>query len=211
MATKVDIINLALARIGNDGITSPDEASQGARVARRVYDMIRDVVLEAFPWNFAVRRGETLAAVSNESTDNWAYAYAYPSTALRVLKIYPPSSPSAMMIWTNQIWSSILTRDPDEWEVAQSSTGSRIIFCSVEQAKVDYIMQVANPALYSPSFVDAFAYRLAAEMALSLAADEQKRANNLNIYRQMLVEAWTNQANERQENLRRPSRYLGAR
>ena len=60
MASEVQICNLALAKIGDQQITSLTENSKAGRLCNLVYEPLRDATLRAHPWNFAITR-ETLA------------------------------------------------------------------------------------------------------------------------------------------------------
>lgn len=206
--TQTDIINLALRRIGNEQITDIAENSQPARVARGVYYLMRDAVLSAFPWNFALRRGVQLAAVAGEGTDDYLYAYTYPPEALNIWHLYNASSTAGPDVWPGV---RELLAKTEEWLVGVSSTGSKIILTNIEQAKADFTQQITDPSLYDSLFIDAFAYRLAAEMAPALSTDKTIQANNLQLYKEALALAMGKQAAERKKEPDRHSRYILAR
>ena len=67
MASEVQICNLALAKIGDQQITSLTENSKAGRLCNLVYEPLRDATLRAHPWNFAITR-ETLALHSLMNT-----------------------------------------------------------------------------------------------------------------------------------------------
>lgn len=56
MAAEVDIWNMALRQLGAAPLTATTDDVESARILDDIYDMIRDEVLTAHPWNFAVRR-----------------------------------------------------------------------------------------------------------------------------------------------------------
>ena len=59
MTTPVDIANLALAHLGENGtvasIDPPEGSAQAVHLAR-FYPIARDALQEAYPWNFCTRR-----------------------------------------------------------------------------------------------------------------------------------------------------------
>ena len=59
MATKIQICNQGLRLLGVTRIVQADltdETNEQARILNDVYDMIRDEILVAHPWNFAIKR-----------------------------------------------------------------------------------------------------------------------------------------------------------
>lgn len=53
-----DIVNLALVRIGAKRITSLTDGSRNANEANAIYALVRDEVLRAHEWNFAIRTAD---------------------------------------------------------------------------------------------------------------------------------------------------------
>ena len=78
VTSELEIYNLALSRIGQDTLSSVDESSKAGRLCRLHYALLRDAVLRAHPWNFAMRRVE-LAQVTFTPAFEYDYAYALPT------------------------------------------------------------------------------------------------------------------------------------
>lgn len=152
MASEVDICNLALSRLGDNAtvasINPPEGSAQGEHCAR-FYPIARDSLLESHPWKFATCR-EPLARLSHESW-NWAYAYAAPVKAIRLLSILPATASN-----------DARTQD---YEMEADNNGVMLILTNVEQATVRYIARVTDPTKYSPLFVDALGWLLASHLA----------------------------------------------
>ena len=55
-STDIEIVNLAMIRLGANTITSMTDGSRNATAANVIYAMIRDEVLRSFDWGFAKRR-----------------------------------------------------------------------------------------------------------------------------------------------------------
>ena len=90
MASKVDICNMALMRIGVSTIISDiNEGSQESNVCAQFFDATLDYILRDYPWNFAEVR-VTLAQAAGDPPTNWAFKYAYPSDCLAAIAITIP-------------------------------------------------------------------------------------------------------------------------
>ncbi len=97
--TIVGIINLALGRIAVKRITSLTENSNQAIVSNAVWEYVRDEVLEAKDWKFAIKR-QALGRVAETPPSGYAYAYLMPDDFLRLAlgteddpSIYPSGYP----------------------------------------------------------------------------------------------------------------------
>lgn len=88
--TATQIANQALGILGpGSGFLTDLTTDQtvAGQALNRTYEMVRDEVLEAHPWNFAVTRAEIAADVS---TPEWGFDYQYslPANCLRFLSMY---------------------------------------------------------------------------------------------------------------------------
>jgi hypothetical protein len=153
MASAVDIVNLALARLGDSAtVTSidPPEGSAQAEQAKRFYPIARDNLLELHPWNFATKR-VSLVATNDTTTDAWAYTYAIPSNYIRALSVYPEETTSEA--------------DTQPFIIETNSAGQLIIFTNVENASLKYISLVTDTTKFSPLFVNTLSFMLASFLA----------------------------------------------
>ncbi len=69
------IANVALSRLGAERIASISEDTENARLINAVYGTLRDEVLRAHPWNFAIKRSIPALVYSEPST--WVTDTAY--------------------------------------------------------------------------------------------------------------------------------------
>jgi hypothetical protein len=83
--TQVGIVNLALGRLGVKVITTITEVTPQAQAANRVWEYIRDEVLEAKEWRFAKTR-DKLARAPVSPMYTYDYAYVLPNDFLRLPK-----------------------------------------------------------------------------------------------------------------------------
>ena len=150
MANQIQICNLALAHLGASSISSITEASREAQVCKLHYDLARDSVLREHPWNFATKRlALALLAVTPVGFD---YAYAYPTDCL----------------FAREIWRSVSTDPLIVFEVQAKAGGGRQIVTDAVGAVLEYTAQITDEAQFDASFVDAFSWRLAADIAVPL-------------------------------------------
>lgn len=83
-SSKIDVCSLALLKIGANSIASFDEGTAEAEVAANLYPSVRDALISAHPWNFALAQ-RTLAKLAIEPVADFANAFQLPSNCLHVL------------------------------------------------------------------------------------------------------------------------------
>lgn len=149
MASETDICNLALGRLGEMcDMVDVNENSVYAAVAKRTYPIVRDALLERHAWNFATTR--TRGQLVEEKPIGWKCMYQVPDNALRILSVYSEERGT----WIEE----------EPW-VFEMNGPYRVILTNIEHAVIKYIQYTANADLYSPGFVDALAWHLAASIA----------------------------------------------
>ncbi len=82
--SSIAFCSRALLKLGAASIASFDEGTAEAEVAANLYPSIRDALISAHPWNFAVAQA-TLPQLSAEPVADFAYAYQLPADFLRAL------------------------------------------------------------------------------------------------------------------------------
>lgn len=93
MASKIEIINRALVKVGQARISSLDENSKGATTVRTVYDQVRDTLMQAYIWNFTKTRVQ-LAADTAAPLFGFQFRYRLPAGTLRVVGIADDQEPN---------------------------------------------------------------------------------------------------------------------
>lgn len=186
---QVEICNIALLRLGHDRtIADLDEQSAEAGFLRAFWDSARRATLRAFNWNFALKT-VALAELS-ETSDEWDHVYALPAKCLRALELVNVSSKAP----ENRL----------PYEIR-----GRKVYTDQTEAVLKYVEDLEDENLFDSEFVDALAYRLAAEMAGPLTQDRARRADMFQLYRVQISEAQAADASEQEVS---PSvTYLDAR
>lgn len=164
MASKVDIWNLALSNIGHKAnIADPDEVSAEANHCRRFYPVALRTALERYAWSFATRRA-TLGEVDNP-VEHWAYAYALPNKCIKPRAVLLPES----------------TDDSQEQPFALESKDddSLVLYCNVEDAVLKYTALAEDTVKFTPFFVLALSYDLAALLVGPIPKDAKVKKSML--------------------------------
>lgn len=172
----VSICNMALGKIGAQGITAITEASDNARACNRFYEPVRDELLRRHPWNFAINRA-TLAQLADAPAYGYDHAYQLPANpyCLRVLELYEE-------------------RDSGYDFLIE---GRRLITDS-DTARIKYIGQVTDPSQFDSTFVEALATRLAAEVAIPVTGESGIAEAMLKLAEMKITEAIGNDGLEGQ-------------
>jgi len=164
--SKVAIVNQGLIKIGQATITSFDEPnSKSARLAKVVYDVLRQETLEGHPWNFALE-WHTLGAIANFTHPKFSNAFQLPTGCLRPHQTDLPA------------------RTP--WKVE----GRRIV-CDSSALQAQCIMDITDESWYSAYFISTLATRIASELAYSVANSATLKKQMFDEYLYMLKNART--------------------
>src|SRR3990167_164721 len=139
--SDVTIVNNALGKLGDDPIVAMSDQTERAILANRIYTDVRDATLRAHTWNFALKRA-SLTSTGNTPAFEFTYEYNLPSDCLRVLKI-------------NTITG--------KWKIENNK-----LLSDQATVKILYVSRETDTTKYDTSFTEAFAARLASEMAIPL-------------------------------------------
>lgn len=153
MASEVDIVNLALGHLGDDGQVqsiSPPDGSPQAYHSAKFYPIARDAALDEQNWGFATVR-DTLNKLNVTPASGWKYAYAIPSDCLSPVSIF--------------ISTATDDSNPQQFEVETLPDLTPVIYSNVDSAILKYIRRVTDTTKFSPIFVDALAWLLASFLA----------------------------------------------
>jgi len=165
MASEVEIVNRGLLAIGANAVLNLTENSIAAVAANRIYADVRDAVLSAHTWNFAIKRA-ILAPSGTEPLFEWSYKLPLPADFIRIV-------PSYYLEKLN---------GPHKEE-------GGYIFADTNAFYLKYVCRETNVNLYSPLFKETLGARIGAELAIILSNDKNMEAKQLKIYGEKLKEA----------------------
>jgi hypothetical protein len=193
-ASSIDICNLALTRLGHATIQAfpPAEESEEARKCFLLYDRIRRTALRAHPWNFATTTVALSQLEGDEILYEWDYVYKVPADCLRVLYIPDPD-------------------DKDNFKVPYELRADGVLLTDMPEAKIRYIKDVSDTSLFDEQFVEAFSYRLAADLAMPLTGKAEYANSLTNLYNVTVRAAMASDAKERRRENTANRDFLDAR
>jgi len=188
--SKIDIINRALTKIGQNRIASLDDDDERAVVAASIFDMVRDAELMAHSWSFAKRR-TLLTPETTRPAWGWQYQFLIPPFCLRILEAGPwphaamgspiISENRPFVIENNRIltnrtfkldggyYTKIIGGGDEETEFVQEKIPDG------PALPILFIYQEKMTANYHPLFVEALCCKLAVEMCERITGDGSKR------------------------------------
>lgn len=165
MLTYVPIANTALQHLGNaDRIVAPEEDSKPARAVKVGWEPTRLFVLAEAHWSFAIRTIE-IAARGDDPKFPIALgrkAFPIPADCVTFIEIVEPCA----------------LDEEDSYSIEAGPTGMEILCDHPGPLTIRYVRDgedVADPARWSPAFVEAFAFRLAWQISDELAADKARK------------------------------------
>lgn len=188
MASKVEIANRALTKLGEDRILSLADDTKAARTLNSMFDIVRDAELRRSNWNFAVSRAQLAASTTDPE---WGFGYAYPLPAdfLKLLDIDGS--------WSCPAQTDYVTYDNSIFRIENvADVGSCIVTDLAAPLKIRYTMRATDTAKYDPAFVEALACRLAIEACETLTQSGTKKQAAMVEYRMAINEAITANAVE---------------
>lgn len=188
MTGKVEIVNIALARLGESPIQSFEEGSVPANSARLVYDSARRSTLRDYNWNFAVATAE-LARYADTQAGDFPFAFALPSDCLRVIRSRTCGDFGRNLSFTLR-GGRLLAHEP--------------------KVVLEYLRDVTDENEFDAKFIEALTYKLASELAMPVKGSAELMASYSNAYQTLINRAATESAWEEKEP-RSGNPYLEAR
>lgn len=199
MASDINIVNLALAHLGETGSVvsiDPPEGSAQANFAAQFYPIARDALLQPYPWNFNTRR--IAPATLTSQTTSYAFAYPIPGNALNIFSVLPPDTtddyvgslnplppPPVLQTELNTVSTGIL---PQNYAREVLDDGQDVIYTDIENAVIRYGIRITDAAKFPPLFVLALSRLLAVYLCGTLIKGKRGREEAKSQYQMFLVE-----------------------
>jgi hypothetical protein len=162
MASKIEIINMAMTLLGEARILSIDDDVKPAREAKAIYDITRDAVLAADNWSFAITRSQ-LSALSTAPAFEYGVQYQMPSEALR-------------MVFIGDRYVGADLTDYRSAPVEEFTIEGRVILTDLAAPlNVRFVQRVEDTTQFNSTFTYAFAAKLASVLAEPLTQSSSKR------------------------------------
>lgn len=162
MASKTDVANRALTKLGDARIIDLTDDSEAAIVLNSMFDIVRDAELRKNNWNFSIKR-DSLAALVTTPAFGFTYEYQLPGDCLRVLMVGEAYVGYSLSDYRNM---------PEQ---VYQIEGRKILTDYGAPLKIRYVRSVTNVGEWDPLFVEYFACVLAFESAERLGGGGSKK------------------------------------
>lgn len=149
MASKTEIANRVLSKTGDRRVSNIEtDPSERAQVINSMYEIVRDNLLQQYPWNFSIKRAQL---AKDGTAPAWGYSnrYLLPTDFLSLLSIY--GSPDYRV------------------------EGGYILTNEGAPLKIKYIKRITSEGEFDAAFTEAFACELAVESSERLNASNTKK------------------------------------
>lgn len=158
--SKVSIVNKALTYLGASRITSLSDETVESQSVNNMYNQSLRSILAECDWKFASKRVllNKLDKKAYWNNDGKIYYYQLPDDFVEIFGVMDESA---------------------KWE----REGETILTDAPKLFGIKYVYFCDNTSLYTPSFIDAFACKLAADMCYELTNSESKTMNLLQLYK----------------------------
>lgn len=147
--SKTELTNQALDQLGKGRIASLAEVSTAARLANEIIDRVIYTVLARSIWTFS-RKIASLAGVTNDWEERWAYKYDLPNDLATLCRVVPSVD--------------IPNHEP---QVPHELKGGAI-YANETPLKIEYVYNNTDTMTMPQTFLNAVAFLLAREMAMPL-------------------------------------------
>lgn len=166
--TQKEIADMALARLGQESLSSYDANTRNGRAIRKHYNLAVLGALEDGVWSFATKR-QVLSPLSSSPAFGWLYAFELPSDFLK----------------------EQIVRDDGDAELDYVIEGESLL-CDDNVVRLIYTYNNTSISTWSAKFVECLVLKLAALAAYEITGSRSE-ANSLNdAYKIALFEALSN-------------------
>ncbi|KKL62020.1 hypothetical protein LCGC14_2189410 [marine sediment metagenome] len=176
MVSTIDVVNVALRRIGSSRIVALTEDSASATVANDLFDEVLDDLLRQHAWNFATKRAK-LAQLVSEPTFEFDHAYTMPPNWIRTVSVHPNSAGAGTMFYREE-----------------QLDDKRVILTSADEVFLRYVSRVTDPNLWPPDFRNAISMTLARDFAIPLGNSNTMHINFDKLSRSAIARARSSDA-----------------
>lgn len=188
-ASSIQIVNLALHKLGAGRITALTDAGKPAQVMADIYDLVRQAELRRSIWCFSLKR-DSIPALSAAPPWGFAVAYQLPGDFLRLVQ--------AGDIWAVPAQTNYVNGDNSQWALESSADGTRVLLTDMgAPLKIRYVRDVTDETQFDALFNMAFAARLAYEACEEITGSNTKKEAAANDYTEAIKQAIRSNAVER--------------
>ena len=177
MTSDIDVVNVALRRVGASRIVAFTDDDASAHVADDLYSVVLDDLLRQHAWNFATKRAK-LAQLSEVPTFEFDHGYTIPADWIRTVSVHPNSAGAGTIM---------LYRE-------EQLSDKRVILTSADDVYLRYIARVTDPNLWPPDFRNAMSMILARDFSIPLGSSNTMHADFDRLSRSAMARARSSDA-----------------
>lgn len=149
ISSKVEVCNLALARIEQSSISSyDDEDSMQATYCRMSYEQSKSALLSQYSWTFAINSAKLIHVEHIDAIREFDYKYALPEGFLSFVALYNS--------YNKEVLGS-------SYKPLYRLEGG-FLYTDVNNACMKYVKDIDDISLFSPLFIDCFVLDLATRL-----------------------------------------------
>ncbi len=184
MASKTDICNRALQKLGARRISSVTDQTPSARACDLAYDIVRQSELRKYDWNFAIKRVQLAADVP---APDWGRqnSFTLPSDYIKLTNTYPEDLTNDVNVVGVTVAFTAQFTGLKDWVIE----GKAIVTNDEAPLQVRYISDVTDTSQFDSLFVESFANALAYEMCEELTQSNTKKSDIAGAYKISIDEA----------------------
>jgi len=186
MATKIDVINFALIKLGSEPLASEKDNNVASRAIEVVYDGLLERLLRSYRWAFSIKRIE-LAALVNRPGFEYRHAYQLPADCLRIDKVGHRDFPQSMIDTIGRSTGRPL------WQ----QEGRTIVTDLEAPLQLRYGAKVTDSSQWDATFTNAFACLIASELCEKINQSSTKKQAAQQDFSKAITEARQASAIER--------------
>lgn len=168
LLTQIAICNIALTQLGANSINSLSEGSTESVTCNIYWDSARTSLLNAHPWNFAIKRVE-LPRETTSPLYEFKYKYTKPADCIRILQVF----------------------NDGEYRIEGNS-----IVTDSQSCFIKYVADITDTSAWSVGFKDAMVARMRFDLAYPLTKSSNEVATASQIYDMALRNAKAIDASE---------------
>ncbi len=171
MVSVVDVVNVALRRVGSTRIIALTDDTASATVAEDLFDEVLDDLLRQHAWNFATKRVK-LAQLTETPAFEFDHAYTVPADWIRTVSVHPNSAGAGTMFYREE-----------------QVDDKRVIVTSADEVYLRYVARITDPNFWPPDFRNAMSMTLARDFAIPLGNSNTMHVNFSNLSRSAIARA----------------------
>lgn len=202
--TKAKIFNMALKNLGvSVGVQGGNQYDRNTVILEEFYETAKEKTLVDHDWGFASAFRELTPTGNYSRHPKFLYEYDYPNNCVFAREVFLYLNKETLSQEQISFFNMRQLHGGDtddlkkqDFEVASDVSGNRIIYTNAQPAIVRFTRLVKEETYFTPEFAMALSWYLAFLAASSITGARAKTADCLQVYKQMLREGMTTDANE---------------